>query len=63
MSQTLDLSYPKKVTRNGQESTIWIKCGILVNKDDGKQAVKIDSIPIGVVGDFWLSATEQRPKN
>ena len=63
MSKTLDLCYPKKTQRNGQESTTWMKCGILVIKDDGKQAVKIDSIPVGITGDFWLNAMEPKPKN
>lgn len=63
MNKTLDLCYPKKTQRNGQDSTVWLKCGIVVMKDDGKIAVKLDTIPLGATGDVWFNAMEQKPRN
>lgn len=31
---------------------VWTKCGVLLIKDNGKQSIKIDTIPVGFDG--WL---------
>jgi len=63
MSKTLELRFPKKVTRNGQETTVWSTHGIIFTKDDGKQSVRLDSVPVGITGDIWFHAMEPKPRN
>ena len=45
----------------GKEKPAYHKVGIMVEKDDGKRSIKLNSVP---VGDFngWLQIYEQKPK-
>jgi hypothetical protein len=51
-----------KYIKNGEEKTSWIRCGVLLQTDNGFR-VKIESIPLGIEpGGLWLSVFEDQEK-
>ena len=42
---------------------IWIKCGIVLQKDNGKMSLKLDAIPTGCDFDGWLVISERRQQD
>ena len=56
-----DLMAPNgKYIKDGEEKTRWLKCGILLQTDNGIRA-KIECMPVGVPEDgLWLSCFEKR---
>ena len=60
-----DLMAPNgKYLKDGQEKTRWLKCGVVLQTDNGLR-VKLECIPVGVGEDgLWMSVFEkddQRP--
>ena len=54
-----DLMAPNgKFIKEGEEKTRWLRCGVLLQTDNGMR-IKLDSIPIGE-WDGWLSVFEER---
>ena len=51
MKQYKDVIFAKK-TGNGK--TVWIKCGKLMQKDNGKWSINLDAIPVGFDGWFAI---------
>ena len=48
-----------KYVKEGEEKTRWLKCGILLETDNGLR-LKLECIPIGVGADgLWLSVFEK----
>ena len=49
-----------KYEQAGQEKTRWLKCGVLMQNDEGHYRLKLEAIPIGVA-DFegWFSVFEK----
>jgi len=43
------------------QKTQWIRVGVLIEKEDGKMRIKLDSIPIGN-WDGWLNVFERQEK-
>ena len=41
---------------------IWLKCGVMLEKEDGKKSLKFDVVPIGSQWDGWLVVSERRPR-
>jgi hypothetical protein len=39
----------------------WIKCGIALDKDDGKRSIKLEVIPVGFDG--WLVISDRNTTN
>lgn len=39
---------------------IWLKCGVMLEKPDGKKSMKVDAIPVGPGWDGWLVISERR---
>jgi hypothetical protein len=58
MSEIKDLVHIRNV--EGRDKPIYTNVGILLTKDDGKQSVKLNSIPVDFDG--WLSVFPQRAK-
>lgn len=48
-------------TQSNGEKTTWLKVGVLIEKEDGKMRIKLDSIPIGN-WDGWLNVFERSEK-
>lgn len=49
-----------KYIKDGEEKTRWLKCGILLQTDNG-QRIKLEALPVGVeAGGLWLSVFEPR---
>ena len=44
----------------GEEKTRWLTCGALIEKANGKRAVKIEQLPIEFNG--WLECVVSKPK-
>jgi hypothetical protein len=48
-----------KYVKDGEEKTRWLKCGILLETDNGLR-MKLECIPIGVGADgLWMSVFEK----
>ena len=48
-------------TVDGQEKTRWMQIGVLLEKADGKRAVKLNVLPIpNKEGDIWLQGFEPK---
>jgi hypothetical protein len=54
-----DIVYIQKV--EGREKPNFIKCGVLLEKDNGKLSIHLDTIP-AAGWNGWLSVMEQREK-
>ena len=37
-----------------------MKCGVMLEKDDGKKSIKVDVLPVGPAWDGWLVISERR---
>lgn len=55
-----DLVWKKSEDKEGKAR--WETAGILLEKGDGKRAVKIDSIPVSKDWDGWLVVSERKEK-
>ncbi len=42
---------------------IWIKCGVVLQKPDGKMSLKLDAVPVGTDFDGWLVISERRQEH
>jgi len=58
MQSKKDILFARK-TPDGK--TIWLRVGMLILKDNGKQSIKLDAIPVGFDG--WLSIGEDERTN
>ena len=58
MSEIKDLVHVRNV--EGRDKPIYTNVGILLTKDDGKQSVRLNAIPVDFDG--WLSVFPQRDK-
>ena len=47
--------------KDGAEKTVWLKCGVLLQKDDGKFCMKLDALPINM-NEGWFNVFEDDPK-
>ena len=58
-----DVMFPGgKYIKDGEEKTRWLKCGVLLETDNGMR-LKIESMPVGVApGEGWFSIFEPRDK-
>jgi len=41
---------------------IWIQCGVLIEKDNGKKSLKLDVVPVDPNWDGWLVVSERRER-
>ena len=41
---------------------IWLKCGVVLEKEDGKKSLKLDLVPTGPGWDGWLVISERRQR-
>lgn len=53
-----DVLYKRGSTDEGRG--IWLKCGVMLEKPDGKKSVKVDALPVGPGWDGWLVISERR---
>lgn len=64
MPKIYDLTVPNGTyndPKTGEEKTRWINCGALIEKQNGKRAVKIECLPVDFNG--WLECvTPQQPR-
>jgi len=42
---------------------IWMKCGIVLQKANGKMSLKLDTVPVGGDFDGWMVISERRQNN
>jgi hypothetical protein len=47
-----------KYIKDGEEKTSWLKCGVLLQTDNGMR-IKLDCIPVNL-GEGWISVFEPR---
>ena len=52
-----DVLYKRGVTDEGRG--IWLKCGVMLEKDDGKKSIKVDVLPVGPAWDGGLVSSER----
>ena len=52
-----DLLY-KKGEHEGR--AMWLRCGVLIEKENGKMSVKFDTVPVSGQWDGWLVVSERR---
>lgn len=49
--------------KDNEEKTRWIRCGTLFRNAEGKQAIKLDAIPVGIEKDGgWFQVFEKSAK-
>lgn len=53
-----DVLYKRGSTDEGRG--IWLKCGVMLEKPDGKKSMKVDALPVGPGWDGWLVISERR---
>jgi len=53
-----DVLFKRGTTDEGRG--IWLKCGVMLEKPDGKKSMKIDAMPVGPGWDGWLVISERR---
>jgi hypothetical protein len=58
MNKVYDLLY-KRGEHNGKAQ--WAKCGVMIEKEDGKKSVKLDLVPAGN-WDGWLVVSERKER-
>ncbi len=56
--QTYDVLYKRE---ESDSVGLYAKCGILLKRDDGTMAFKLDVVPISSEWDGWLAISEQQP--
>ena len=55
-----DVMFPGgKYIKDGEEKTQWMKCGVLLQTDNGMR-LKLDMLPINM-GEGWFSVFEDKP--
>jgi hypothetical protein len=54
-----DLIYKEGEDKNGKAR--WSRVGVLIEKDDGKRSVKLDTVPVGG-WDGWLVVAERKER-
>ncbi len=42
---------------------IWLRCGVLIEKENGKMSVKLDAVPVSRQWDGWLVVSERRERD
>ena len=42
---------------------IWLKCGVLLEREDGRKSIKFDALPVGPEWDGWLVVSERSPRD
>lgn len=47
--------------RDGEEKKQYLKCGSVLERDDGSLCMKLDAVPVG--GDGWFSFYEPKQKD
>ena len=52
MSKVYDVLYKRTEQEDGKG--VWIKCGVMLQKPDGKMGLKLDVVPVGSAFDGWL---------
>jgi len=61
-----DIMFPtgKYQTREGEEKTRWLKCGVLMQNAEGNYRIKLEAMPLGVEPDgAWFAVFEkEQPK-
>ncbi len=55
-----DILYKKGEQEDGR--AIWTRCGVMIEKDNGKRSIKLDVLPLGQDWDGWLVVCERRPR-
>ena len=53
-----DVLYKRGSTDEGRG--IWLKCGVMLEKPDGKKSMKVEALPVGPGWDGWLVISERR---
>ena len=53
-----DVIYKKGEQDDGK--AIWMRCGIMIEKDNGKKSLKLDVVPAGSAWDGWLVVAERK---
>jgi len=48
-------------SNENKEKTQWLKVGVLLEKEDGKMRIKLDTIPVAG-WDGWLNVFEKKEK-
>lgn len=64
MKRVGDIMFPvsKYIDRQtNEEKTNWAKCGVLLQRDDGKYRIKMDLLPVNPE-DGWFAVFEDKPK-
>ena len=57
-----DIMFPtgKYQTREGEEKTRWLKCGVLMQNAEGNYRIKLEAMPLGVEPDgAWFAVFEK----
>ena len=50
-----------KYTKDGQEKTRWMKIGVMIERQNGKMALKLDALPLpNDKGEIWIEMFEPR---
>jgi hypothetical protein len=58
-----DLCAPNgKYIKDGEEKTRWLKCGIVLETDNGMR-VKLECVPVGTDFEGWFSVFEKKESN
>jgi hypothetical protein len=58
-----DIMFPtgKYQTREGEEKTRWLKCGVLMQNTEGNYRIKLEAMPLGVEPDgAWFAVFEKK---
>ena len=53
-----DVLYKKAEQEDGK--AIWMRCGIMIEKDNGKKSLKLDAVPAGSGWDGWFVVSERK---
>ena len=56
-----DIMFPNgKYQKDGEEKTSWLRCGVLLQTDNGMR-IKLDALPVNMQ-EGWFSVFEDRDK-
>lgn len=53
-----DVLYKKAEQEDGK--AIWMRCGIMIEKENGKKSLKLDAVPTGSGWDGWMVVSERK---
>ena len=42
---------------------IWIKCGVVLQKPNGKMSLKLDAVPVGNNFDGWMTISKRKQQS